>query len=213
MSWTEIKKTINSNFNKPLNEKLIDFSFPQIYVFENSTTFVPPKNGLYKIICVGAGYEDATSGRVGGAGGVAIKTMQLSTAQSYPITINTTNPYSASFNSSIIGNGSTGTDGGTASGGDFNYTGGNGRSSIPSGSYINGASVGVFINGLSDRQCFRLNYYNTVGSSFYFDETLYGGYGILGFGFGQAYASYDTSRIRRSPAGKAGVIIIPIDVN
>ena len=212
MSWTEIKKTINSNFNKPLNEKLIDFSFPQIYVFEQSTTFTPPKNGLYKIICVGAGREESTSGRVGGAGGVAIKTMQLSTAQSYPITINTTNPYSASFNSSIIGNGSTGTDGGTASGGDFNYTGGAGRSDIPtSGAYLNGASVGVFLNGLSDRQCFRLTY-QSVGT-IYLDETLYGGYGILGFGFGQAYADNSSSTEKRSPAGKAGVIIIPIDIN
>lgn len=216
MSWVEVKKAINSNFNKPLNEKLIEFAFSQIYVFKDSTTFTPERDGLYKIICIGAANTSSNGSSSGAAGGVAIKSMNLSSSQSYSISIGT----DAIFNNLVFGNGATSAGspqnnigiGGTASGGDFNYTGGNGVYTYrpTSGVYLNGASVGVFIHGLSDRPAFQLT--NSVMN---YNQTLYGGYGILGFGFGEAYANqyYNGNYEARSPRGAAGIIIIPIDIN
>lgn len=217
MSWPEIKKAVNSNFNKPLNEKLIEFSFPQIYVFSNSTTFTPPKNGLYKIICIGAGNSPSQDTVSGAAGGVAIKTQELSSASSYSISI----ANGAVFNNAIYGNGATQLSsaynyrcvGGTALGGDFNFAGGDGvyRYRPVDGTYDNGASVGVFLHGISDKYAYTLKTPRDADDP----VTLYGGHGILGFGSGEAYASIYSNGyyVARSPHGNAGVIIIPLDLD
>ena len=69
----------------------------------------------------------------------------------------------AVFNNSITGNTATRTgttsDGGTASGGDYNYTGGAGmyvQFSVGTQNTQYGASVGVYLNGLSQRQRKRM---------------------------------------------------------
>lgn len=216
MSWVEVRKAVNDNFNKPLNKKLEDFAYAQIYVFENSATFVPPKSGLYKVICVGGGYNDSRANYIGGAGGVAIKNVTLNANASYEISIETG---TAVFNNYITGNTATRTgtisEGGTASGGDFNYTGGAGMYvtfTVGAQKTQYGASVGVYLNGLSQRY---VEYFDKSASNWEYSGNVYTGYGLLGFGYGQGVIGsyYNSAYTSKTTAGNPGVIIIPLDVD
>lgn len=85
--WKELKKVVNSNLSKPLNEQLIDREFYEGQLITSSTTWTVPKTGVYKIICVGAG-EDGSSSHGGGAsGGVTVEKAKLTEGDSYSITI------------------------------------------------------------------------------------------------------------------------------
>lgn len=232
MSWAEVMK-INDNVTKPLNEQLRDLKFQPIRVITTTGTYTPEKTGLYKIICIGAGggstRNSAGSSSVssvyansGGAGGVAIKTIRLTSGTAYSVTVSTT----ASFGTELTatagetpdsGSGSLGKDvqaaGGIASGGDYNYTGGKGNDSdsITSlGETIRGGDVGVFISDL-----YQQNYLWETTSN---DVGVMRPYGasILGYGGGACTTQYKTSggaytglQLSGLPAA---VIIIPIEM-
>ena len=100
MSWGEIYK-INNNFKKSFNELLIDSIYNPIRIITQTGTYVPEKTGKYRVICIGAGADsgyDFTSTSCyqggGGAGGVAIKDMRLTSGTSYNVTISTTASFS-----------------------------------------------------------------------------------------------------------------------
>jgi len=216
MSWGEVSK-INNNFNKTLNEQARELAYAGAYIFEKDTTFKPEKTGWYKVIVVGSGGETAVrnpSGGTnyfcsGGSGGVAISTLHLSSAESYPVEVTGDQ---SSFNTTIIATAGTDGvvgssysrgDGGTAEGGDFNYNGIDGVSkstSVQYGAYGDGVSVGVYIPELMRREV-RVAY----GDSVY--ENIIGGYGILGYGAsgGSCYGTI-------TPTGKGAVIIIPLEL-
>lgn len=190
MSWAEVQK-----FNECARQNTINGAL----VIENSKTWTAPKTGYYKIIVVGgAGHNrknnSASSPNVagGGAGGVAIKTMKIMAGTAYVITIDTTssdNFTATSFGTEIVANsGTAGTlsgananpiagVGGTATGGDYNYKGENGATST--NGTLQGASVGCFIPGITDRQEFV---YQTEYDGDATSTHLFSGYGILGHG-------------------------------
>ena len=85
--WKELKKVVNSNFNKPLNEQLIDREFYEGQLITSSTTWTVPKTGIYKIICVGAGEDGSASYGGGASGGVVVEKARLTEGASYSITI------------------------------------------------------------------------------------------------------------------------------
>lgn len=85
--WKELKKVVNSNFNKPLNEQLIDREFYEGQLITSSTTWTVPKTGIYKIICVGAGENGSAQYGGGASGGVVVEKARLTEGASYSITI------------------------------------------------------------------------------------------------------------------------------
>ena len=198
MSIGELALLVNDNFDKPLNQQIREMQYIGSYVFTSSTTFTPDKSGYYKVIVVGAGGAHDRVGSAGnycyasgGAGGVAIKNMHLLSTREYTIDIESGN---STFNGNLVatagGDGkafstssATGGAGGTASGGDFNYDGLQGTTSV--NNPPNGGSVGVFIPGL-------MLPYST--------ET---GLGILGYGIGGTSGA---------AAGGAAIIIIPLEL-
>ncbi len=216
MSWGEVSK-INNNFNKTLNEQARELAYAGSYIFESDTTFKPDKSGWYKVIVVGSGGETAVRTPSsstnyfcsGGSGGVAISTLHLSSAKSYPVEVT---GEQSSFNTTIIAtagtDGVTGSnymygDGGTAEGGDFNYNGIDGvrkSTSVQNGAYGDGVSVGVYIPELMRREV-RAAYHDSVY------ENVIGGYGILGYG-----ASGGSRYGKITPTGEGAVIIIPLEL-
>ena len=92
-TWKELKKVVNSNFNKPLNEQikeqLINMQFYSGELITASTTWTVPKTGFYKIICVGKGASGTNRGDAGAAGGVVVERAELTKGDSYSITIGT----------------------------------------------------------------------------------------------------------------------------
>ena len=224
MSWSEVFK-INKNMKRALNEQMRDIKYNPLTIITSSTTYKPPKTGLYKIICVGkggnsGGYNGGNANQAiansGGAGGVAIKTLRLSSATSYSITVSTTASFSSELTATAGEDGantissSSIANGGTASGGDYNYEGGKGSniSITPTfGDTVKGGDTGVFISDL----------YHPM---FYYDKTnnmiRYYGRGVLEYGGGAPaarwsgtggnYAHLDASGL------PAAVIIIPIEM-
>lgn len=210
MSWGEVFK-INSNLKKPLNEQLRDMTFQPVRVITETGTYTPEKSGLYKVICVGAGYNGEVVGSShiagGGGGGVAIKTLELNASTSYNVTVNG----QASFNAILTATAGVRHDsddiskGGTASGGDFNFTGEAGaKTSYRANTSNRGGSVGVVISGLNRQHSFTHS-----NGLFHVDGDCILNYG----GGGSASAVSDTSSTRHSTDGHpAAVIIIPLEM-
>ena len=219
MSWGEIG-CINSNMKKTLNEQLREHSFTILKVITETGTYTPEKTGLYRIICVGAGGNGVNNTSTstylsigGGGGGVAIKDMVLSSTTSYNVTVSTT----ASFGSlltaeaglTLVGNYSTTTqspNGGTASGGDYNFQGeaGRGGNIYRDNLTTIGGSVGVVIGEL-------LSHHNetTRGGALAYGNSIwgYGGGGsAIVFENGNSYTNETTAGL------PAAVIIIPLEL-
>lgn len=231
MSWAEVFK-INNNMKKPLNEQMRDVKFQPIRIVTSTGTFKPEKTGLYKVICVGAGgdgnnYRSSDSAHAlasGGGGGVAIKTLRLLSTTSYNVTVGTTASFTHESGSLTATAGSTGTPrdviggtGGTASGGDFNYTGTNGSSFYANTSSNrrlcpSPGSVGVFISDLS----------RSVESTWVIINPEYGtcqiryGDSILGYGgAGSAVSDLNTDPKMETvivDGLPAAVIIVPLEM-
>lgn len=217
MNWVDIYKTLEIVRNNLFND---------IYVTEESTTYTAPKNGYYKIICVGAGGDSEVLGWTnnkprctsGSGGGVAIKTKRLSKGTNLSITITESTPSAnggASCDGMFAGNGGKSGQtgkivyGGTATGGDENYDGqSNEYSDSKNPGIVNGGSVGCFFYGITMRDTASL--YNTDNG------TVYGGFGILGHGGGGGcVANYNANASERMTYAyvkgqPAGVIIIPL---
>lgn len=220
MSWGEVFK-INKNLKRSIDEQLRDMKYNPIRVITATGTFTPERTGLYKVICVGAGgsgkryaYTDGGTyiqANGGGAGGVAIKTLRLDSSITYDVTVSTTSSFSnilTATKGGAAGNSSAGT-GGTASGGDYNFSGGSGvrtESSTPniSKSQGLGGSVGVVITDLSR------DYIVAVSDGY----TICCGTSVLKYGAGgsvvlKGTASSDSIEISPLPGA---VIIIPIEM-
>lgn len=226
MSWGETYK-INSNMKKPLNEQLRDLKFQPVRIITTTGTYTPEKNGIYKVICVGAGGNGAAYCRdnnyraaSGGGGGVAIKTLNLLKSSTYNVTVGTTASFSYGSNSLSAtagsnaaagsGSASVGT-GGTASGGDYNYTGTNGNKDESNRAIIQPGSVGVCI---SDLFCSKSAWVTVAGGSWelkYGDSIL--GYGGSGNGFVCYYSTVAAEQGSSITNGlPAAVIIIPLEM-
>lgn len=209
MSWGEVFK-INNNMRHTINEQLQDMKYNQLEILTTGTSYTPKKNGIYKIICVGAGHAGKsvayqTEIHSGSSGGVAIKTMEL-TKKSYPISIGTT----VTFNSTVTATSATNTAPGTASGGDYNFDG----KTPPSDS--EGGSVGVYISELMTRQHTLLGCAPN-GIAKFNNGTQ--GYCLCNLGGGgvtfSAYAATSSGNIAEYSSigpGRAGIIIIPIEM-
>lgn len=222
MSWAEVFK-INSNFKKPLNEQIRDISYKPIRLITADTSYVPEKTGVYKIICVGSGgtamigYYATNAPASGGGGGVAIKTMTLSSSTTYAVTVGTTASFAYSggaVTATAGGAASYGTPGtgGTASGGDSNFTGLAGGTNIAnSGSVVAGGSVGVLIPELTRTP----SPISTYMASVYYD--LQNGDCILQYGGGAStvhvyVSSSNTNYAKFTNPSPAAVIIIPLEM-
>lgn len=212
MSWAETIK-INSNMGVPINEQLRNNRFMPVRIITEAGTYTPEKSGYYKVICVGAGgsgYARKRSGSnayydtsCGGAGGVAIKTYHLLSTESYTVSIDT----SVTFNNELTatrggsGNSNSNGAGGTASGGDYNFSGGTSGGYCEANDGTKGASVGCFISELSEKiPFFGTN--NTVINS---------GMGILGHGQSGAICVDTSGNILYQAAGSGACIIIPLE--
>lgn len=215
MSWGEVFK-INKNMKRSLDEQLRDMKFQPIRVITATGTYTPEKTGLYKVICVGAGGKGVVveSGGSymggGGGGGVAIKTLRLVKSTSYNITIGTTasfsNTLTATAGSSpmVVSGVETPGKGGTATGGDNNFTGESGEFYV--NDYANytcrGGSVGVMISDLS-RHHFS---YNSNGMLHTMGDSL------LEYGGGGAASKSAGNIVGVSNGHPAAVIIIPLEM-
>ena len=233
MGWSEVFK-INSNLKKPLNKQIQDMKFQPVRVITATGTYTPEKTGLYKIICVGAGgngYCGNSSyygGASGGGGGVAIKTMTLSSSTNYSVTVNTgTASFAYSGGAITALPGGTPTSiyitpdaigvGGTASGGDYNFTGEDGSYTGKNIADIapRPGSVGVFISDLSKPSYVVGHTFSSSYTGVPTIEYQYGG-SILGYGGGGTGASYYVSSTNRGSHSKSGqpaaVIIVPMEL-
>ena len=137
MSWSEVFK-INKNMKRALDEQMRDAIALPMRIITTSTTYTPEKTGIYKVICVGAGGKSGGAtgssmsgvyGDSGGGGGVAIKTLKLLSSESYNITVGSSASFSNILTATSGGNGAKNSpgSGGTATGGDYNFSGGNGK--------------------------------------------------------------------------------------
>lgn len=230
MSWGEVYK-INSNMKKPINEQLRDMKYNPIRVITATGTYTPEKTGTYKVICVGKGGDgavDKTSSpnnyraAAGGGGGVAIRTMRLSRGTSYSVTVSTT----ASFadGSTIVtatgGGSATSRSGGTASGGDSNYSGTAGGYTSTEFLGATPGSVGVELSGLS---CSPAPVIGTLTDNLSASTTagahvisLAYGRCILEYGGGGNGAAYYSNSSNAdgitTPGRPAAVIIVPLEM-
>lgn len=211
MSWAEVSK-INSNIKKPLNEQIQNIKCLPIRLITASTSFIPEKTGIYKVICVGAGADGygstgSSSSYVGfnaggGSGGVAVKVLHLESGIGYNVTVSTT----ASFGNIVTAtggtagkysssNGQTNPTGGTATGGDYNFKGTAGEYDFGNSGTFEGGSVGVWFTELAP-----------IG-----DRTTNGD-GVLRYG-GGGHISRSTYSSSSPKSGQpAAVIIIPLEM-
>lgn len=217
MSWSEVYK-INNNMKRTINEQLRDMMFRPVRLITTTSTYVPEKTGLYRVICVGAGggsYSDSYSSNAasgGGGGGVAIKTIRLDKTSSYDITVSSL----ASFGNILTaangasGGRTEGGAGGTASGGDYNFDGEKGIRSggISETTLVRGGSIGVVIGDLCRQVCLPCSIDDEAYLLTYGDSILnYGGGApacIIVPGGNNVYLSYDGL--------PACVIIIPLEM-
>lgn len=208
---SDVELHVTSQTNT-VKSRLEEMKFQPMRVITATTTFTPEKTGKYKVICVGKGGNGSSYASVtsvgGGAGGVSIKTLELSSATNYSITISTTASFS-NILSAVGGGDASGTTvgtGGTASGGDYNYIGGSGEKVEVSHTSGKGGSVGVYISELTRS-------INTVIPNISTsNDVIIGWYGdsILKYGAG-APGSMSMSGRGDSVSGlPACVIIIPL---
>ena len=238
MSWGEVGK-INNNYKRALNEQMRDLKFQEMRIITSTGTYTPPKTGLYKVICVGAGGDGGcgtasnTYGGGGGAGGgVAIKTLKLSASSSYSVTVSTTASFVYDSNTILTATSGGGgsyyqaSTGGTASGGDSNYVGTSGDYTGKTVEYIAPApgGVSVFLSGLYMKPSPEINSL-PVDASIGGVKTISFPYGdcILNFGGGGTGAAcyynqsttgtnnYNTAY--HATSGKpAAIIIVPLEM-
>ena len=215
MSWAEVKK-INDNVKRPLNKQIRDSLYKGIQIITKSTTWKASRDGYYKIIVVGSGGATGTTNSglsptyhhiaTGGGGGVAIKTLYTTTENSHTITISA----DASFDSITAYCGGSGNAyssvpgaGGTASGGDENYTGLSGKYQRETSNYwdshfLHGGDVGVMIPEFITS---GVLYHAYLNGSIATITTNLMGYGLAGsYGGVESYAK------------GACVIIIPLEL-
>lgn len=225
MSWAEIFK-INKNMKRSLDEQLQDMKYNPIRVITTTGTYTPEKTGLYKVICVGAGgsgtYSSSSNtfgGGSGGGGGVAIKVMRLSTGTNYSVTVGTTASFAyaggavtaTAGGSSNIGY-SDGS-GGTASGGDYNYTGTSGSQTGYMVGYTapSPGSVGVVISDLSQTPHAESKWLNDRYIALRYGDSIMN-YGGAGTGAGV----YDSSKNYYGgvsiPGKPAAILIVPLEM-
>lgn len=213
MNWVDICKTLEIVRNNLFND---------IYVTEESTTYTAPKNGYYKIICVGEGGNARTllsnniyTCKSGAGGGVATKIKRLSKNSALSITISNG---TASCDGMVAHGGgdapitgSNVTTGGTATGGDENYKGFDGEISRGSSTSATGGGVGCLLNGITMRDTSAIPGPDKANSS---SITIYSGFGILGHGGGAGCGGiYDSNTYLPNivmDAQPAGVLIIPM---
>jgi hypothetical protein len=144
--------------------------------------------------------------RGGGGGGVAIKTLKLTKNTAYNVTVSTTasfsNILSATGGAANTDTGSTASAGGTASGGDYNFTGEAGEIFSTKDRHARGGSVGVYITELSRSHVLKTS--STI-MTFSGDCLLnYGGGGI---------SVYDINNTSYTSTGfPAAIIIIPLEM-
>ena len=208
MSWAETKK-INNNMKRALNEQLQDLKCVPMRVITATGTYAPEKTGLYKVICVGAGANGTASTdslstmhvRSGSGGGVAIKNIRLESTSTYNVTVSTTASFSNIMSATGASSSSDQTPG-TASGGDYNFTGEKGLYATGKNTYLRGASVGVHITELS-RSYVMMTSSNLILTS---------GDCLLAYG-GGGLAAYDINNATHKSLGfPAAIIIIPLEM-
>lgn len=226
MSWAEVFK-INSNIKKPLNEQIRGTVCLPMRLITSSTTYKPEKTGWYKVICVGAGgscgsysgVSNASGQKIatGGGGGVAIKTIKLSSAQSYSVTVSTTASFGSILSATAGGSGSASSSsmsygtGGTASGGDYNFTGCSGTGG--SGSSKTGVCFAAGGTGVAITELSRTVKSGVIKGDEYVEVTY--GESILGYGSGAPGFVYTTGTsyyCYTATAQSAVVIIIPLEM-
>jgi hypothetical protein len=203
-----------------MSTQMRDSRFLPMRIITSTTTFTPEKNGTYKIICVGAGgngdYYSKTVAS-GGGGGVAIKTLPLSKSSTYNITVGTTASFSYGSNSITATAGGSadagdreGWDGGTASGGDYNFVGTSGDYEYDeSGICPPPGSTGVFLSELSESKTTNVTVLGTTFIVPYGNSILgYGGSGNAVYN----YASSSSSAAAKTNGMPAAVIIIPLEL-
>lgn len=211
MSWAEVMK-INDNVKKPLNEQIREARFLPLGIITATGTYTPEKTGLYKVICVGAGGKATTSSSgtvgAGGAGGVAIKTLKLLSNTSYNVTVGTTASFAYEGTAITATSGSVnsaGGSGGTGSGGDYNYTGGQGSTATTNGKTAQGGSLGVFISELSVEKSIAVYYQTEVRNIQY-------GTSLLGYGGGASGIKGSSGETVTMDGLPASIIIIPLEM-
>ena len=215
MSWAEVGK-INSNMKRSLNDMLRDMMYRPMRIITETGTYTPEKTGIYKVICIGAGgkggYSSAsnTYGASSGAGGgVAVKNIRLTKNTSYAVTVSSTASFGTYLTATAGGSASSATSetsGGTAVGGDYNYTG---QSGTPSGYKSDlrpkGGSVGVAFPEL----------HRTLHYTYNSNVILEYGDSILAYGGGgSAWGNYSgsTGNGFGCPGLPAAIIIIPLEM-
>lgn len=213
MNWVDICKTLEIVRNNLFND---------IYIAESTTTYTAPKNGYYKIICVGAGGNAKTSManniyncRSGAGGGVATKIKRFSKNSTLSITISggtaSCDGMIANGGGNALSTGSNVATGGTATGGDENYNGLDGEIVTGVSSSATGGSVGCLLNGITMRDTSAIAGASKTNSS---SITIYSGFGILGHGGGAGCGGiYDSNTYFPKiamEAQPAGVLIIPM---
>lgn len=121
MSWAEIKKAINDNFNYPLNKQHFyptNFGVNAEY-FEASTTYTAQQEGIYVVTCVGKGGDGLSNGTgyiqgtsniwiaSGGGGAVCKGYVKLYAGQTVSIVVDTTQSAFGSYISAGAGQNGT----------------------------------------------------------------------------------------------------------
>ena len=225
MSWSKVFK-INKNMKRALNEQIQDLKCTPMRVITTTQSYTPEKTGLYKVICVGAGGNGGASCSTnvmgasgGGGGGVAIKILTLSKNSTYNITVGTTASFAYDTNTIFTATGGasgsygSGGVGGSASGGDYNYTGTSGTGVAGSLVIPMPGSVGVSITELIRTPSPMLSVVQATSS--YTVQLPYGdsllNYG--GGGSGVYFYNSNSDRSEKYMSGKpASVIIIPLEM-
>ena len=186
MSWAIVKRSINDNIQKPLNQQIKDYNLMPMWLFTGSTIWTPPKKGEYRIICIGKGADslDGSYHTGGAAGGVVIAILKLS-VQAYTLTIGTDALFS-NIMGAYGGQPRTSSNQKSTAGGGFGgilYQ----SSDIPAGT-ITGGDTAIYMLGM-----------RSEGGNRY-DDNIGGG----GGGFGGGGGSYNGSFKGKGGAGFAG---------
>ncbi len=217
MSWAKVF-AVNSNMRKSLNEIMREMMYRPTRVITASGTYTPEKTGIYKVICIGAGGKGGYSSSSntygassGGGGGVAVKDIRLEKTTSYSVTVSTTASFSTYLTATSGARGSSSTSiasGGTAVGGDYNYTGGAGRcTGEQSSDRPKGGSVGVVFPEMHRTLYYR---YNDTIELEYGDSIL--SYGGGGSGWGNYNASTNTYAGYGCDGLPAAILVIPLEM-
>lgn len=218
MSWGEVFK-INSNMNASLNKQLRNRELYEAWCLTSTTTFTPPVSGVYKVICIGKGADgsgSATSYVGGSAGGVVIGLLELSSTQSYNVTVSS----NASFSNLLTATAGAANTGGSGSGGTV-YDGGkrNGGSGGNVGVYIAGAmeypitaenvgGVGLYGGAKSSKQAHNFSTSDVWRGTVTICSSG-GGYGAGGAA--GSYANKGSGVFYSCPGGEAAVVVILIE--